>query len=114
MVLGRRVRGKPSQFAHTAGYSTPTVLEGGGERVAPLPLEPPYGAQLAAVVVLILSSVALVVAGPSGSMGFWVGLTVGLTSARQHRWWRFGTPVRDNNLTALRRNRTQSIRSQLT
>jgi len=36
------VRGKPSQFAHTADHSTPPVLEGGGEGVAPLPLESPH------------------------------------------------------------------------
>lgn len=39
-----------------------------GEGVAPLPLEPPNGAQLAAVVVLILGGLALLVlvVGPSG------------------------------------------------
>ena len=39
---GWSVRGKPSQFAHTADHSTPPVLEGGGEGVAPLPLESPH------------------------------------------------------------------------
>ena len=36
------------------------------------------------------------------------------SSARQHRRRRFGVPVRDNNLTALLRNRTQFMRCHLT
>ena len=42
VALCRSVRGKPSQFAHTADHSTPPVLEGGGQGVAPLPLESPH------------------------------------------------------------------------
>ena len=33
------VRGEPSQFAHTAGHSTPPLLVRGGGGVVPLPLE---------------------------------------------------------------------------
>jgi hypothetical protein len=36
------VRGKPSQCAHTADHRTPPDLGGGGEGVAPLPLESPH------------------------------------------------------------------------
>ena len=42
VALCRSVRGKPSQFAHTADYRTPPVLGGGGEGVAPLPLGSPH------------------------------------------------------------------------